>query len=322
MLRSVVQSGSRRAVLWATSMRSKGSRVHSRPSAWRISVTNGMSSTEKRGSSSALAADSRRAAEQGGDVVARAVTSVRDIITASRRIGEITGVIDEIAFQTNLLALNADVEAARAGEHGRGFAVVAAEVRSLAHRSAAAREIKTLIEDAVGKVETGSALVDQSGRTLGDIVAAVQQASTIIADIATASEEQTRGIDQVSRAVSSMETTVTASTARTEELSSTARRLAHHAGELQTLVGRFRVVSKSIPPSRRRRPRRVPARGAASLRRRPESGPWPSAPRCWSGKRAAVRDQPIRSLPGTSRPMVMICSLPIPSAMRPETSMA
>src|SRR5438309_5552059 len=87
----------------------------------------------------------------------------------------------EIAEQTNLLALNAAVEAARAGEHGRGFAVVAAEVRSLAHRSAAAREIKTLIEDAVGKVETGSALVDQSGRTLGDIVAAVQQASTIIA---------------------------------------------------------------------------------------------------------------------------------------------
>src|SRR2546422_11696966 len=131
----------------------------------------------------------------------RAVTSVRDIITASRRIGEITGVIDEIAFQTNLLALNAAVEAARAGEHGRGFAVVAAEVRSLAHRSAAAaKEIKGLIEDAVGNVETGSALVDQSGRTLGDIVAAVQQASTIIADIATASEEQTRGIDQVSRA--------------------------------------------------------------------------------------------------------------------------
>ncbi len=245
---------------------------------------------------SALAADSRRAAEHGGDVVARAVTSVRDITTASRRIGEITGVIDEIAFQTNLLALNAAVEAARAGEHGRGFAVVAAEVRSLAHRSAAAaREIKTLIEDAVGKVETGSALVDQSGRTLGDIVAAVQQASTIIADIATASEEQTRGI---------------------------ARRLAHHAGELQKLVGRFRVDEHSDVPSRRRRPRRVPARGAASLRRRPESGPWPSAPRCWSGKRAAVRDQPIRSLPGTSRPMVMICSLPIPSAMRPETSMA
>ncbi|OLD96322.1 MAG: hypothetical protein AUG80_14450 [Candidatus Rokubacteria bacterium 13_1_20CM_4_68_9] len=224
---------------------------------------------------SALAADSRRAAEQGGDVVARAVTSVRDITTASRRIGEITGVIDEIAFQTNLLALNAAVEAARAGEHGRGFAVVAAEVRSLAHRSAAAREIKALIEDAVGKVETGSALVDQSGRTLGDIVAAVQQASTIIADIATASEEQTRGIDQVSRAVSSMETTVTASTARTEELSSTARRLAHHAGELQTLVGRFRVEEHSAVETKAPAPRP----GARSRITAPTTRVWPVAER-------------------------------------------
>ena len=225
---------------------------------------------------SALAADSRRAAEQGGDVVARAVTSVRDITTASRRIGEITGVIDEIAFQTNLLALNAAVEAARAGEHGRGFAVVAAEVRSLAHRSAAAaKEIKGVIEDAVGKVETGSALVDQSGRTLGDIVAAVQQASTIIADIATASEEQTRGIDQVSRAVSSMETTVTASTARTEELSSTARRLAHHAGELQTLVGRFRVEEHSAVETKAPAPRP----GARSRITAPTTRVWPVAER-------------------------------------------
>jgi len=225
---------------------------------------------------SALAADSRRAAEHGGDVVARAVTSVRDITTASRRIGEITGVIDEIAFQTNLLALNAAVEAARAGEHGRGFAVVAAEVRNLAHRSAdAAKEIKHLIEDAVGKVETGSALVDQSGRTLGDIVAAVQQASTIIADIAAASEEQTRGIDQVSRAVSSMETTVTASTGRTEELSSTAHRLARHADELQALVGRFRVeenrrAQTAAPSQRPSVPKSVPAppaRGWAATRR-------------------------------------------------------
>jgi len=225
---------------------------------------------------SALAADSRRAAEHGGDVVARAVTSVRDITTASRRIGEITGVIDEIAFQTNLLALNAAVEAARAGEHGRGFAVVAAEVRSLAHRSAAAaKEIKGVIEDAVGKVETGSALVDQSGRTLGDIVAAVQQASTIIADIATASEEQTRGIDQVSRAVSSMETTVTASTARTEELSSTARRLAHHAGELQTLVGRFRVEEHSAVETKAPAPRP----GARSRITAPTTRVWPVAER-------------------------------------------
>ena len=223
---------------------------------------------------SALAADSRRAAEHGGDVVARAVTSVRDITTG--RIGEITGVIDEIAFQTNLLALNAAVEAARAGEHGRGFAVVGAEVRNLAHRSAAAaKEIKGLIEDAVGKVETGSALVDQSGRTLGDIVAAVQQASTIIADIATASEEQTRGIDQVSRAVSSMETTVTASTARTEELSSTARRLAHHAGELQTLVGRFRVEEHSAVETKAPAPRP----GARSRITAPTTRVWPVAER-------------------------------------------
>ena len=217
---------------------------------------------------SALATDSRRAAEQGGEVVSRAVTSVRDITTASRRIAEITGVIDEIAFQTNLLALNAAVEAARAGEHGRGFAVVAAEVRNLAHRSAAAaKEIKTLITDAVGKVETGSALVDQSGRTLGDIVTSVQQASTIIAEIAAASEDQSRGIDQVSRAVSSRAATVGGSTARTEELSSTAQALARQADDLQALVGSFRVAADA----ELRRPQRVAEdapRGGGLERRR------------------------------------------------------
>ncbi len=117
--------------------------------------------------------------------------------------------------------------------------------------------------------------MDQSGRTLGDIVAAVQQASTIIADIATASEEQTRGIDQVSRAVSSMETTVTASTARTEELSSTARRLAHHAGELQTLVGRFRVDEHSAVETKAPAPRP----GARSRITAPKTRVWPVSER-------------------------------------------
>src|ERR1700722_19273881 len=152
-----------------------------------------------------LAIEARQRAEGGSAVVAGAVKAMDGINVASRKIADIIGVIDDIAFQTNLLALNAAVEAARAGEQGRGFAVVASEVRSLASRSAtAAKEIKELIQDSVRKVEDGSVLVTQSGQTLEKIVASVKKVSDIVAEIAAASREQSSGIEQVNRAVMQM----------------------------------------------------------------------------------------------------------------------
>ncbi|MGA8096273.1 MAG: methyl-accepting chemotaxis protein, partial [Steroidobacteraceae bacterium] len=143
---------------------------------------------------SQLALAARDQAERGGGVVNQAVAAMADIKQSSKKIADIIGVIDEIAFQTNLLALNAAVEAARAGEQGRGFAVVASEVRSLAGRSAtAAKEIKGLIQDSVRKVEDGSARVTQSGHTLEEIVASVKKVSDIVAEIAAASREQSAG---------------------------------------------------------------------------------------------------------------------------------
>jgi methyl-accepting chemotaxis protein len=189
-----------------------------------------------------LALGSRDTAERGGQVVAAAVTAMGEINAASKRIVDIITTIDEIAFQTNLLALNAAVEAARAGEQGRGFAVVAAEVRNLAQRSAtAAREIKTLIQDSVQKVEDGSELVNRSGQTLGEIVASVKRVTDIIVEMAAASQEQSQGIMQVNRAVTQMDQVVQANAAHTEELSSTAQRLAAQAQQVQALVGRFRL---------------------------------------------------------------------------------
>ena len=170
-----------------------------------------LTSTVQNNASSAqqanqLAVGAREQAEQGGAVVNQAIDAMDEISTSSKKIEEIIGVIDEIAFQTNLLALNASVEAARAGEQGRGFAVVATEVRNLAQRSAtAAREIKELIQDSVAKVDAGSALVNQSGQTLSEIVNSVKKVGDIVSEITAASQEQSEGIDQVNQAVASMD---------------------------------------------------------------------------------------------------------------------
>jgi methyl-accepting chemotaxis protein len=189
-----------------------------------------------------LSLEAREVAEKGGGVVAAAVSAMAEINTASRRIADIIGTVDEIAFQTNLLALNAAVEAARAGEQGRGFAVVAAEVRSLAQRSAgAAKEIKSLIHDTVQKVDVGATLVGQSGQSLREIVDAAKRVAEIIAEIAAAGREQTAGIDQVNRAITAMDQLTQSSAAQTEALSSTAQALAVQAAHLRALVGRFKL---------------------------------------------------------------------------------
>jgi methyl-accepting chemotaxis protein len=187
-----------------------------------------------------LAMGSRDVAERGGQVVDTAVAAMSEINKSSKKIADIITTIDEIAFQTNLLALNAAVEAARAGEQGRGFAVVAAEVRNLAQRSAtAAKEIKALIQDSVGKVESGSELVNKSGQTLQEIVTSVKRVTDIIGEIAAASQEQSTGIDQVNRAVTQMDQVVQSTAAQTEELSSTAQSLTAQARQLQALVSKF-----------------------------------------------------------------------------------
>jgi methyl-accepting chemotaxis protein len=199
---------------------------------------------------SQLAEGARGMAAQGGTVVAETATAMSEISVAARRIGEITSTIDEIAFQTNLLALNAAVEAARAGEQGRGFAVVAAEVRLLAQRSAAAaKEIKTLIQDSLRKVDAGADLAGRSGEALDQIVLAVKQVSDLVASMATVGQEQASGIDQLNRAAIRIDEITQVSAAQTEEVASTAQALAAHAEHLEALVGRFRLSEVPMEPA-------------------------------------------------------------------------
>jgi methyl-accepting chemotaxis protein len=194
-----------------------------------------------------LALAARDQAEKGGTVVSQAVAAMSGINEASKKIADIIGVIDDIAFQTNLLALNAAVEAARAGEQGRGFAVVASEVRSLAGRSAtAAKEIKELIQDSVRKVEDGSVLVTQSGQTLEKIVAAVKKVSDIVAEIAAASREQSSGIEQVNRAVMQMDELTQQNAALVEEATAASQAMAEQVRGLNEMLARFQVGMADI----------------------------------------------------------------------------
>jgi len=192
-----------------------------------------------------VATNARELAEQGGTVVNRAVEAMGDISNASRKISEIIGVIDEIAFQTNLLALNASVEAARAGEQGRGFAVVASEVRNLAGRSAtAAKEIKDLIQDSESKVVVGSNLVDESGKTLSEIVTIVTDVGTLISEIAAASAEQSEGIDQVNCAVTSMDQLTQQNAALAEETSAASVSMSEETQEMKRSMGFFKTIEE------------------------------------------------------------------------------
>jgi len=189
-----------------------------------------------------LAHDATTVAAEGGQVVGRVVSTMRDINDSSRRIADILGVIDGIAFQTNILALNAAVEAARAGEQGRGFAVVAAEVRTLAQRSAeAAKEIKALIGRSVGQVEQGTGLVDQAGRTMNEIVTSIQRVSAIVAEITSASAEQSSGVQQVGQAVQQMDQATQRNAALVEESAAAAEGLRNQAQQLVSAVAVFRL---------------------------------------------------------------------------------
>ncbi|MGH8295467.1 MAG: methyl-accepting chemotaxis protein [Steroidobacteraceae bacterium] len=214
-----------------------------------------------------LALAAREQAEHGGAVVGKAVTAMSGINESAKKIADIIGVIDEIAFQTNLLALNAAVEAARAGEQGRGFAVVASEVRSLAGRSAtAAKEIKSLIKDSVRKVQDGSGLVTQSGRTLGEIVTSVKKVSDIVAEIAAASREQSSGIEQVNRAVVQMDELTQQNAALVEQATAASQSMGGQVRELNDMLARYelgaqRAASQLAP--------RTPSASAAAGRTAP-----------------------------------------------------
>ncbi|GLQ32336.1 methyl-accepting chemotaxis protein [Litoribrevibacter albus] len=229
----------------ASSLEETASSMEEMTSAVKQSADNAMEASR-------LADEAKVKAQEGGDVVSNAVSAMEEINVASKKISDIIGVIDEIAFQTNLLALNAAVEAARAGEQGRGFAVVAGEVRNLAQRSAgAAKEIKDLIRDSVTKVEDGTALVNESGNTLSEIVNAVERVTSMVSDISNAAQEQTSGIDQVNTAVSQMDEMTQQNAALVEEASAAAEAMAEQSRKMSNLVGFFNLLDSSHPHTAR-----------------------------------------------------------------------
>jgi methyl-accepting chemotaxis protein len=213
---------------------------------------------------SELAKAASGVAERGSHAMQDVIATMQDISASSRKIGDIIGVIDSIAFQTNILALNAAVEAARAGEQGRGFAVVATEVRSLAQRSAgAAKEIKQIIQGSSDRVEDGTRLVEGAGRTMDELVVSVKQVNGLIADIASASHEQASGITQVSHAVAQMEQVTQQNAALVEQSAAAAENMAANAEQLVASVSRFRiegVVAAAVPAPAARPPVASPAR--------------------------------------------------------------
>ena len=206
-------------------------------------TSNVQHSASAAGHADELAASASSVARRGGEVVSQVVHTMEDIHGASRRIADIIGVIDGIAFQTNILALNAAVEAARAGEQGRGFAVVASEVRSLAGRSAdAAREIKTLIQASVEKIDGGTRLVQDAGQTMSDIVNSVQRVTDTIRGITTAAHEQSQGIGQINSAIGQLDQMTQQNAALVEQSAAAAESLKDQASQLNSVAARFRTA--------------------------------------------------------------------------------
>jgi methyl-accepting chemotaxis protein len=211
---------------------------------------------------SQMAAAASLVANRGGEVVAQVVDTMASIDASSKKIADIIGVIDRIAFQTNILALNAAVEAARAGEQGRGFAVVATEVRSLAHRSAAAaKEIKELITDSVGKVDSGARLVNEAGATMTEIVGSVKRVTDIIGEITTATEEQRAGIGQINQAISQMDDVTQQNASLVEEAAAASGAMQEQAKQLARVVSVFRLGADDAGGARPAAVRREPVAG-------------------------------------------------------------
>ncbi|MDB5937229.1 MAG: hypothetical protein JWQ01_4573, partial [Massilia sp.] len=218
-----------------------------------------------------LALSASEVAVKGGAVVAEVVDTMASINESSKKIVDIIGVIDSIAFQTNILALNAAVEAARAGEQGRGFAVVASEVRNLAQRSAAAaHEIKTLIGNSVERVDVGARLVDQAGSTMQDIVTSVKRVTDIMGEIALASQEQTAGIDLVNRAIGQMDEATQQNAALVEQAGAAATSLNDEAAALARVVSVFKLRESAVA---------APVAARAQARRAAPASPAKVSPR-------------------------------------------
>jgi methyl-accepting chemotaxis protein len=237
-----------------------------------------------------LAQSASEVAVRGGAVVSEVVDTMASINDSSRKIVDIIGVIDGIAFQTNILALNAAVEAARAGEQGRGFAVVASEVRNLAQRSAAAaKEIKTLINDSVEKVDAGGKLVDQAGVTMSEIVQSITRVTDIMAEIASASAEQTMGIEQVNTAITQMDEVTQQNAALVEEAAAAAGSMQEQAASLAEVVSIFRIngAAAAAVISRAAAPRQG-ERASAPKRIAKPAAPAPRLAKPAPAKRAAV----------------------------------
>jgi len=228
-----------------------------------------------------LAASASEVAVRGGSAVSEVVDTMQAISASSHKISEIVSVIDGIAFQTNILALNAAVEAARAGEQGKGFAVVAGEVRTLAQRSAqAAKEIKQLIEDSVGKVTMGSSQVERAGTTMQEIVASVKRVTDIMGEISAASEEQSGGIDQVNRAVVQMDETTQQNAALVEEAAAAAGSLRDQTQHLTKVVSMFKLgnTQAAVQAAPAAPAMQAPAPAPAHAKAKPASPP-PALPR-------------------------------------------
>ena len=268
-----------------------------------------------------LAQSASSVATQGGDVVGEVVQTMKGIHEASRKIADIIGVIDGIAFQTNILALNAAVEAARAGEQGRGFAVVASEVRSLAGRSAeAAKEIKGLITASVERVEQGSELADKAGATMTEVVTAIRRVSDIVGEISAASSEQSAGVAQVGEAITQMDQATQQNAALVEEMAAAASSLNAQAGELVNAVAVFKLEAGALqavaPAALQRAAMPAPPVSRPPMPAPPAKRPLAGGGRAGAGKDTARLGAPAQVAPGAGKAAAKTTGAPAAPAPR------